>query len=149
MSDWPANVSRPNVCQDNNIQDYQQLTVQQCNGVIMSAIVPQITSVPICLLNRLFKAQMKENIKAPRHWPYGGEHTGDIPAQWVSNAENVSIWWRHPSMHACKHTICSKLYPITVIMLNGQMMPVCTLIWLLNVVRYLVSAMSLVTMPFD
>ena len=24
-----------------------------------------------CLLNRLFKAQVKENIKAQRHWPYG------------------------------------------------------------------------------
>ena len=23
-----------------------------------------------CLLNRLFKAQIKENIKAPRHWPF-------------------------------------------------------------------------------
>ena len=30
-----------------------------------------------CLLNRLFKAQIKENIKAPRHWPLWGEFTGD------------------------------------------------------------------------
>ena len=29
-----------------------------------------------CLLNRLFKAQTKENIKAPRHWPLSGELTG-------------------------------------------------------------------------
>ena len=29
-----------------------------------------------CLLNRLFKAQIKENIKAPRHWPLWGEFTG-------------------------------------------------------------------------
>ena len=28
-----------------------------------------------CLLNRLFKAQNKENIKAPRHWPLCGEIT--------------------------------------------------------------------------
>ena len=36
--------------------------------------------------------QMKENIKAPRHWPLW---TGEFPAQMASNVENVSIWWRH------------------------------------------------------
>ena len=50
-----------------------------------------------CLLNRWFKAQIKENIKALRHWPLCGEFTSHrwIPAQRASNAENVSIWWRH------------------------------------------------------
>ena len=40
---------------------------------------------------------MKENIKAPRHWPLCGEFTGtgEFPAQKASYAENVSIWWRH------------------------------------------------------
>ena len=33
-----------------------------------------------CLLNRLFKAQIKENIKAPRHWPLCGEIAGD---RWI------------------------------------------------------------------
>ena len=32
-----------------------------------------------CLLNRLFKAQIRENIKAQRHWPLWGEFMGD---QW-------------------------------------------------------------------
>ena len=50
-----------------------------------------------CLLNCLFKAQIKENIKAPRRWPLCGEFTGH---QWISRtkaskAENVSFWWRH------------------------------------------------------
>ena len=31
---------------------------------------------------------MKENIKAPRHWPLCGEFTGEFPAQRVSNTEN-------------------------------------------------------------
>ena len=53
-----------------------------------------------CLFNRLFKAEIKENIKALRLWPLWGEFTGDrwIPAQRASNAENVSIWWRHHGM---------------------------------------------------
>ena len=33
-----------------------------------------------CLLNRLFEAQIKENIKAPRHWPLCGEFTRD---RWI------------------------------------------------------------------
>ena len=33
-----------------------------------------------CLLNRLFKAQIKENIKAPRHWSLWWEFTGD---RWI------------------------------------------------------------------
>ena len=50
-----------------------------------------------CLLNCLFKARIKENIKAPRHWPLWGKFTGDrwIPPLRTSHAENVSIWWRH------------------------------------------------------
>ena len=48
------------------------------------------------------RAQIKENIKAPHHWPLCGEftRTGEFPAQRASNAENVSIWWRH---HAVTH----------------------------------------------
>ena len=45
----------------------------------------------------LIQAQIKKNIKAPRHWPFCGELTGDrwIPRIRAGNAENVSIWWRH------------------------------------------------------
>ena len=54
----------------------------------MGAMASQITS-----LNRLFK----ENMKAPHHWPFAGNSpmTDDFPAQMASNAENVSIRWRH------------------------------------------------------
>ena len=43
------------------------------------------------------EAHIKETIKAPRHWPLQGNPsvTGGFPSQRVSNAENVSIWWRH------------------------------------------------------
>ena len=48
------------------------------------------------------RAQIKEYIKAPRHWPLCGEFTGaaEFPAQRASNAENVSIWWRHHEMNS-------------------------------------------------
>ena len=45
-----------------------------------------------CSLNCLFKAQIKENIKALRHWPAGNSSvTREFPAQRASNAENISI----------------------------------------------------------
>ena len=64
--------------------------IHHYNDAIMSAMASQI---PILT----FQAQIKENIKAPLHRPLWGEFTGDlwIPAQRASNAENVSIWWRH------------------------------------------------------
>ena len=51
------------------------------------------------LLNRLFKAEIKESMKIPHHWPLCGEFTSDR----ASNAENVSIWWHHHATinHRC------------------------------------------------
>ena len=59
----------------------------------MGTIASQSTS----LTQLLIQAQIKENIKAPHHWPLFGEvtGTGEFPAQRDSNAEYVSIWWRH------------------------------------------------------
>ena len=37
-----------------------------------------------CLLNRLFIVQIKENIKAPRHWPLCGEFTSD---RWIPHTK--------------------------------------------------------------
>ena len=37
-----------------------------------------------CLLNRLFKAQIKENIKAPHHWSLCGEIIGD---RWIPHTK--------------------------------------------------------------
>ena len=49
------------------------------------------------------QTQIKENIKAPRHWPLCGDFTGtgEFPAQRASYAENVSIWWRHNDSYLC------------------------------------------------
>ena len=67
-----------------------------------------------CLLNCLFKAQIKENSKALRHWPLSGEFTGDFPAQRSSNAENVSIRWRHLGESNGMHFVNSKLRSVLV-----------------------------------
>ena len=50
-----------------------------------------------CLLNRLFRRRSKKTSK-PRVTglcAVNSPWTGEFPAQMASNAENVSIWWRH------------------------------------------------------
>ena len=49
------------------------------NGVIMGTMASQITSLKI-VYSTVIQAQIKENIKAPRHWPLCGELTGD---RWI------------------------------------------------------------------
>ena len=46
---------------------------------------------------QFIQVQIKEDIKAPRHWPLWWEFTSDqwIPPHRASSTENVSIWWRH------------------------------------------------------
>ena len=64
--------------------------------VIMGSIAPQITSLTI-VYSTVYSDADQKKIKALRHWPLCGEFTGtgEFPAQMASNAENVSIWWRH------------------------------------------------------
>ena len=50
-----------------------------------------------CLLNRLFRRRSKKTSKFCVTGPCVGNSpgTGEFPAQMTSNAENISIWWRH------------------------------------------------------
>ena len=49
------------------------------------------------LLNRLFRRRSKKTLKLRVTGLCGGNSpgSGEFPAQMASNAENVSIWWRH------------------------------------------------------
>ena len=48
------------------------------------------------LAQPLVQAQIRENTKAPHHWPLWREYIGDqrIPLKQANQAENISIWWR-------------------------------------------------------
>ena len=55
-------------------------------------------------------AHIKENTKAPRHWPLWGESTSGFPSQRASCTENDSIWWRHNVMNPSINTFWETLY---------------------------------------
>ena len=50
-----------------------------------------------CLLNRLFRrrSKKKSNLRVTGLFAGNSPETGEFTAQRASNAENVSIWWRH------------------------------------------------------
>ena len=50
-----------------------------------------------CLLNRLFRRRSKKTAKLRVTGLCAGNspRTGEFPAQMASNADNISIWWRH------------------------------------------------------
>ena len=58
-----------------------------------------------CWLNRLFRRRSKKTSKLRVTGLCAGNSsvTGEFPAQMASNAENVSIWWRH-------HVVTSQPY---------------------------------------
>ena len=59
-----------------------------------------------CLLNRLFRRRSKKTSKFRVTGLCVGNSPGtaEFPAQLASNAENVSIWWRHHGIGKYDHT---------------------------------------------
>ena len=66
----------------------------------MGTMAYQIASLTIVFTQPFIRVQIKENIKF-RVTGLCAEYspgTGEFPAEMASNAENVSIWWRHHEM---------------------------------------------------
>ena len=102
-----------------NDKNFVQMTISpfQCyrsrewwnlGDVIMSAMASQID----CLLNRLFRRRSKKTSKLRVTGLCEGNPpvTGGFPSQKDSNAENVSIWWRH-RVSMCYVSGLLKLHP--------------------------------------
>ena len=66
-----------------------------------------------CLLNRVFRRKSKKTSKLHVTGLYAGNSpvTGEFPAQMASNAENISIWWRH---HVIESVQWNLLYGMTL-----------------------------------
>ena len=63
-----------------------------------------------CLLNYLFRHRSKKTskLRVTGLWEGNSLGIGEFPAQKTSNAENVSIWWRH---HIFEDWTCERLQP--------------------------------------
>ena len=79
------------------------LVWEQCHAMInhyddvtVSGLASQITSLTI-VYSTILRVQIKENITGLCVGNSPG--TGEFPAQMASNAETVSIWWRHYALN--------------------------------------------------
>ena len=70
-----------------------------------------------CLLNGLFKRRSKKTSKLRVTGLCAGNSpvTGEFPAQMASNAESVSIWWRHHD----------SLFPVIAFFMQIYLCPCC------------------------
>ena len=87
------------------------------NDVIMTTIASQITSLPVVLLNRLFRGRSKKTSKLRVTGFCVGNSLGPVNfPQRASNAENVSIWWRHHVLSAkdCCRLLYRRTEPIPI-----------------------------------
>ena len=81
----------------------------------MSLMASQITSLTIVYSPLVSGTDLKKNPSKPRVTGLcegNSPETGEFPAQKASNAENVSIWWRH---HDVNQWILFKIPSIVVI----------------------------------
>ena len=86
-----------------------------------------------CLLNRLFRRRSKKTSKLRVTGLCAGNspETGEFPAQRASNAESVSIWWRHHAAHWFEAGPLSSEM-IDVSSTGMQNIPIC---WIGNTVK--------------
>ena len=71
--------------------------------VIMGAIASQITGPTVVYSIRLFNRRSKKTskLRVTGLCAWNSPGTGEFPAQMTSNAESVSIWWRHHEPAYC------------------------------------------------
>ena len=93
-----------------------------------------------CILNCLYKAHIKENIKAPHHWPLWGEFTGD---RWIPRTKGQ---WREKSLHLMTSSWFKgmRFYMNNIFQRQRQFMPAYihfpTFVILQNIAQLCVSA---------
>ena len=74
-----AHITTKNIKSHFRNQISRGLSVKHYNDIIMGAMATQIISLTN-VYSTVIQAQVKENIKAPRHWPMCEEFTGD---RWI------------------------------------------------------------------
>ena len=76
--------------------DSVHLTSFHYNDVIMGSVAFQITSLTI-VYSSIYSGADKKKHQSSASLAFAGNSpfSGEFPVQMASNAENVSIWWRH------------------------------------------------------
>ena len=97
------------------------------------------------LLNRLFKHRLKKTskLRVTGLCAENSPGTGEFPAQMASNAENVSIWWRHHVLQEMMFQASVHMEPAKA--LQGKMMFIAMIDMITVVIRIVVKIAITVT----
>ena len=73
----------------------------------MGAMASQITSHAIVYSTVYSRRRSKKasKLRVTSLWEGNSPVTGEFPAQKASNAENVSIWWRHHGIYIYRYVL--------------------------------------------
>ena len=93
-------------CQNEVITSWNQSPISHYDDVKMGTMTSQINNLTIVYSNRLFRRRSKKTSKLRVTGLCAGNSpgTGEFPAQMASNAENVSISWRHHEISLTSHS---------------------------------------------
>ena len=95
-----------------------------------------------CLLNHLFRRRSKKTSKLRVTGLCAGNSpvTGEFPAQKASNAENVSIWWRHHDKYTHGFVVLCPVFRLFNSLAPGRFgcdskSVIFNLVWLIDIFR--------------
>ena len=93
-----------------------------------------------CLLDRLFRRRSKKTSKLRVTGLCAGNSpgTGEFPAQMASNAEKVTIWWRHHATKPCTHIVSYTLHVMREPSTAGHSNPRGVLLYLASSPKFFV-----------
>ena len=97
---WRQSYNIPAICVDENSIGILRIAVEILRGIRMKSYERDGVSnhqPQNCLLNRLFRhrSQKKSKLRVIGLCAGNSPVTSEFAAQMASNAENISIWWRH------------------------------------------------------
>ena len=78
-----------------NKQGIERYHCEHYNDVIMGAMASQLTNLTIVYSTVYSVFSRRSKLRVTGLCKGNSPVTGEFPAQMASNAENVSIWWRH------------------------------------------------------
>ena len=91
--------------------------VKHYNDVIIGSMASQKIISFTIVYSAVYSGADQRTHHPPRHWPFAGKSpgTGEFPAQMASNAENVSIWWRHNDAFLCHDVL---MFPCSLLLFS-------------------------------
>ena len=133
------NISKSTDSTDNGVFTLSDRLDTHYSDVIMGALASQITSLTIVysiLYSDTDQRKHQSRLRVTGHCAGNSPGTGEFLEQMTSNAENVSIWWRHHAFQEMMFQASVDMEPAET--LQGKMMIIAMMDMITVVMRMVV-----------